>query len=138
MPIERAQAQGCDGNITICHVLQKKAILHLKWPKVSYSFSLSVRTYERTNARTDRLDGKNSDLDDAKQRVLHYVLSRDTNNADFYHFYRTSGNTLIRNKEAKQRVSPYSPGTQIILTIITLLPGFYDCYHSKVHVSFKF
>ena len=42
MPIERAQAQGCDGNITICHVLQKKAILHLKWPKVSYSFSLSV------------------------------------------------------------------------------------------------
>ena len=42
MLIERAQAQGRDGNITICHVLLKKAILLHKRPKVSYSFSLTV------------------------------------------------------------------------------------------------
>ena len=42
MLIERAQAQGRDGNITICHVLWKKAILLHKRPKVEYSFSLTV------------------------------------------------------------------------------------------------
>ena len=51
MPIERAQAQGCDGNITICHVLQKKAILHLKWPKVEYSFSLTVHSLQKISGR---------------------------------------------------------------------------------------
>ena len=46
MPIERAQAQGCDGNIAICHILLKKAILLHKWPKVSYSFSLILAKTE--------------------------------------------------------------------------------------------
>ena len=50
MLIERAQAQGRDSNITICHVLLKKAILLHKRPKVSHSFwetvdNLKERTF---------------------------------------------------------------------------------------------
>ena len=42
MPIERAQVQGCDGNITIRHVLLKTAILHCEMAIVCSQLSTAV------------------------------------------------------------------------------------------------
>ena len=43
MPIERAQVQGCYGNITIRHTLVKTAILHCKRPRVCNAMNPTVR-----------------------------------------------------------------------------------------------
>ncbi len=45
MPIERAEAQGHDGNFTICHTLLKKAILHLKMATVRIILNTAVGQY---------------------------------------------------------------------------------------------
>ena len=55
MPIERAQVQGCYGNITIRHTLVKTAILHYKRPRVGNNLQPTVVFYNLCNFFKSRI-----------------------------------------------------------------------------------